>query len=145
MIVLSLGGPTTRSASGTISEYGGVCAIDTWSGNTMYEAVGGDKLDIQIHAVMPHPHLDDTFYVGGIWASGATRAPGLFALQRRYRPDTSPPVWAWAFRSITGDDLEHRKIMDIDWGTGASTSDALQHLYLTAAGGGFWDATIQAE
>jgi hypothetical protein len=121
--------------------HGGICAIDLENGNAAEQAVPGAALDVQLTSLLPHPHLDDVFYAGGQWADGTTRAPGLFSVQRRYRPDTA--TWTWSFRALPNDTLEHRTVIDVDWGVGYQrTPEELYHLYVTTAGGGFWDGTV---
>lgn len=124
---------------------GGVCALDRWDATADFvEVIHPTELDIQIQSVLPHPHVDDAFFVGGFWANGAADAPGVYLLQRRYRPTDG--TWGWGSRRLSGDDLEHGTVADLDWGTGVSPiTSAMQHLYVTTLGGGFWDLAVSRE
>ena len=128
---------------------GGACAIDFVESTVEVPATGAD-IDIEFKAVMAHPHIDDAFYVGGIADTDtgthevlSTDDAGVYGLERRYSIDDSG--WEWHATRLSGDDLEHRTVVDVDWGYGfAGMPFTMSHLYITTAGGGVWDASVDA-
>lgn len=140
--LFAYGGPDTSAGSGATD--GGVCAIDLTGTESPEQVIDGDALNIQFEAGLAHPHIDDTYYFAGYTGEGSTDAGGVFTLQRRYRPDLVDWVWAW--RRLSGHELEHRSIVDVAWGTSnLPKGNKLRSLYLATAGGGFWDLSIGSE
>ena len=135
------GGPTSGY------DVGGVCAIDLWDGNRVEQAIEGADLDFQVQAVLPHPHVDDFFFAAGIDADAidATAASaGVYIIQHRYLEDIDE--WRWSMRQLSGNDLEHRRVVDLDWGSGDTEGPSnMTHLYAATAGGGVWDLAVTRE
>ena len=134
------GGP-----DGMSSGEGGICAVNLWDSNAAEQAIDGDDLDFQVQAVLPHPHLDDIFFAAGRDADDvdATAAAGVYIFQHRYLEDLEE--WRWSLRPLSGNDLEHRIIVDLDWGSGDASTASLTHLYAATGGGGVWDLTLTKE
>lgn len=140
--LLAFGGPDTSAGNDALD--GGVCAIDLSGTESPEQVVDGDALDIQFEAGLAHPHVDDTFYVAGYTGDGSSDAGGVFTLQRRYRPDLAD--WNWAWRRLSGSELEHRRVVDLAGGTGnLAKGNKLRDLYVATAGGGFWDLLVASE
>ncbi len=52
-----------------------------------------------------------------------------------------PPGW----KRLSGDDLEHRMVLDLAWGPGqGAPTSMLRDLYVATAGGGVWDLRISS-
>ena len=139
--LMAFGGPHTTSAGG------GVCAVDLKTSYATFNAVGGATEDLQFEEVLPHPHVDDTFFAVGYWSNGVTSDPGVYLIERRWRFGTFGGSWQWRSRRLSGDDLEQRTVLDLDWGAGFDATGAglLRHLYLATAGGGPIDGTVEVE
>ena len=121
-----------------------MCAVDLTGTDSPAQVVDGEGLDIQLETGLAHPHVDDTFYVAGFTAEGASDAGGVFTLQRRYRPDTTD--WNWAWRRLSSHELENRVMLDMAWGTGdLPKGNKLRDLYVATASGGLWDLGIVSE
>lgn len=131
------GGPDTTAADG------GVCAIDLVGTAAAEEVVDGDVLDIQIETMIAHPQVDDAFYFGGFTAEGSADPGGVYGLQRRY--NSSSGTWSWGWKRLSGNDLEHRAVLDLAWGPGQGAPDGmLRDLYVATSGGGVWDLRISS-
>ena len=96
-----------------------------------------------ITALLPHPHVEGLYFFGVQTDDGCSGcdAPGLWLLQRRFRPATS--TYTWSFLRLSGDDLENPHALDVDWGMGddSSTIPYLDHIYLATKG--TWDGSIK--
>ncbi len=140
--LFAYGGPDTSAGSGSAD--GGVCAVDLTGTYATQQVVDGDAVDIQIETFLAHPHIDDMFYFGGHAATGTVDAAGVYALQRRYRPATAD--WNWAWRRLNGNDLEHKAVLDLAWGTGSGgPGTILRDLYVATSGGGAWDLRLSSQ
>lgn len=132
--LLTFGGPTIDLYTG------GICARDEWAASPRFtQAVSVDDLDIQTETLLAHPQLDDVWYAGGIAAALSTDTPGVYTVERRYDPVTRR--WTWSSHPLSGDDLEHRSVTDLEWG--AEGSGALRSLYAATAGGGVWEGRFE--
>jgi len=138
------------AAGGSTANGGGVCEIDLADGAAR-TAVPADGIRQAITAVVPHPDVEGLF-VATSYREGedATAGPsGVYLIQRRALPWSAfGPAFAW--RRVSGDDLDHARGMAASWGTGrgllyvspgdpAPTHD---HLYLATVGGGPWDLDL---
>jgi hypothetical protein len=120
-----------------------LCAVDlTDSGDMGTAVIGSGDLDIQIRSVLPHPHLDDTFYIGG-YTDGGADPGGVLTLEHAFRPATND--WTWNFRLLGLGSFEHRTVEDIAWGAGTGTDDELHEIYAATGGGGVWDLHLTGE
>lgn len=126
---------------------GGVCAIDLVT-MTGQQVVSGTVGHGAIQTLVAHPHVDDLYYFG-LWnpeeacttCSTPTSRPGVYALQRRYRPPTDD--WGWGWKRVSGGDLEMRKPIDLDFGPGTlADAPSIKHVYVTTASGAWWDGTV---
>jgi hypothetical protein len=131
---------------------GGVCAFNLTTGAapaswTRESAASATNMGLEVRTLMPHPHLDDTWYLGG-WGTfdcvNGCKEPGIYTLQRRW--SFSAAAWVWGHTRLDGDDLEQRTLSDLDWGVGYNSSDSpMSRLYATASGGGYWDGEMIVE
>jgi hypothetical protein len=132
--------------------YDAVCAIDLATGAsgtyTSYTPVmKAADLQTEVRVVTSHPHIADAFFVGSIGSPSCTLCtpPGVFELQRRWGWSASTSTWTerWGFMRIADDDLQHRTVVDLDWGPGeGDRTDPADVLYVTTAGGGWWDGAV---
>ncbi|MDP2315268.1 MAG: hypothetical protein Q8P41_20385 [Pseudomonadota bacterium] len=122
---------------------GGVCEIDLTSATSppyaVRQAVDASDLAFAIRDVFPHPHIADLYFAGGVTKSACTACstPGLYAIERRYRPMTAD--WEWAADMVSEDDLEHPQINNIAWGSAGEGDRTMTDIYLATSGGGLWD------
>jgi hypothetical protein len=123
---------------------GGVCALDLSTSPVTYEqAVRPASFGLEVYSVLPHPHIENMFFFGGIAANDCTTCSdeGLYALQHRYRPAIDDFVWA--SRLISGDDLENPRVTHLDWGHGPDPEeDPMSRIYLGTDGSGVWDTAV---
>ncbi len=135
------------ASNGSTSSGGGVCEVDLASGTTR-GVIPATALRFAIQSVTPHPHIADTYVVGGIRDTDCTScgAAGVYVAEARWRFTGSGRARAWAYGRVSGDDLEHRQVTALDWGVGrhlASSPASADHVYAATAGGGPWDLDIE--
>jgi hypothetical protein len=123
----------------------------------------------KVRTMLAHPNVDDTWFFGtlngdlydldgtydpaGSGEDGCDPSTGsstiscspnaVFLLQRRYNPGAAR--FDWHARPLVQEDLAAPRIQDLAWGAGfdgASGSLAMDHLYITTAGSGTYDATL---
>lgn len=137
----------------------GVCRADMSTNDADDFEVAFPALTItNVTDVLPHPHLDDVFWVavqGGDDDSSASG--GLYLAQRRFRPGLTPPAGTWQYGFVKQGyyDLEDRRVNTLDWGTGygryagddlgSPLDDHLSNVYLSVLGGSWWDGAVEAE
>ncbi len=123
---------------------GGACALDLSQSTPSFElAVDPAKVALELYALVPHPHVEDLFLMGGVadHTCGTCSDEGLYALQRRFRPTTG--TYRWAARLISGDDLENPRITTVDWGYGPDPdSGPAARAFVGTDGSGVWDMAI---
>ncbi len=142
----------------------GVCRADMLTNDALDFEVAFPSLTItNVTDVLPHPHLDDVFWVAVQGGDDASSAPGgLYLAQRRFRPGVvtpplGPPVGTWQYGFVKQGyyDLEDRRVNTLDWGTGygryagddlsSPLDDHLSNVYLSVLGGSWWDGAVEAE
>ena len=136
---------------GNTSQGGGVCAIDLSDGSAL-TAIAANSIRQAISAVVPHPDIEDLYAVAGYrdGETSTTGEAGVYLIQRRALPWSSGgPTYAW--RRLSGDDLDHPRGLDLGWGIGRAlwvpllpgeSPPSHDHLYLATAGGGPWDLDL---
>jgi len=117
---------------------GGICTVDLTSSYSLEQALDPADLQLRIDALLPHPHVEGQVFFGGVVDDVCTVCdePALWVLQRRYRP--ADDTWVWSHRRVSGDDLDHPQIRELDWGrVGAAASDLHLDLVYAATAGAF--------
>lgn len=144
------GGETVEPTS-TVTPTDAVCAVDLDTGSggaytSFTPVVRGAQLQMEVRTLVSQPHVEDGWFFGGVGSSAyeTTTPPGIFALQRRRAIDAVGNwTWKWGFYRVSGDDLQVRSVVDLDWGPGAGDRyDAAQVLYASTAGGSWWDGRV---
>jgi hypothetical protein len=125
-------------------------------------------VNAKVTTMLAHPHVDDTWFFGTLngelddhdstydlagygedgcdpSSTGVGCAPNaVFLLQRRYNP--GPARFDWYSRPLIPEDIAVPRIQDLAWGAGSgianSTSLAMDHLYVSTAGSGTYDAKL---
>jgi hypothetical protein len=146
-----------------------VCA--TYPGTSGTEmVVKPTSVNGKVKTMLAHPHVDDTWFFGtlngelddhdttydgtGAGEDGCDPTTGsisipctpnaVFLLQRRYNPGAGR--FDWYPRPLVQEDIAAPRIQDLAWGAGSgvssSTSLAMDHLYITTAGSGTYDALL---
>ncbi len=137
---------------GDTSLGGGVCAVSLSDGSAL-TAIPANSIRQAIMSVVPHPDIEGLYAVVGYrdGESSTTGEAGVYLIQRRALPwSGGGPLYAW--RRISGDDLDHPRGLDLGWGMGRDLdpwpefpelwSPSVDHLYLATAGGGPWDLDV---
>lgn len=128
-------------SDGDTSDGGGICAIDLTS-YVAEQAIDAADLAMYVRALYPHPHLENVYFVGGITSADCPGCsiPGLYGLERRYRPDTD--TWTWKLDMLSGDDMEHPQVNTITWGSAGGDDLTMTDLFVGTAGGGALDGLL---
>ncbi len=120
-----------------------VCAVDLLGGSAK-PLFTVDMFPVAFAAMSSHPHLADTWYLGGYNTPthDDSKPGGIWALQRRQRWDASVSSWEdqWGLTRVGDGALQHRAVADIDLGPGAGGRyDPIRAFYVATSGGGWWD------
>lgn len=130
-----------------------LCAVDLATGSAgaytgWREVVPGPWLQMPVMAMASHPHLEDTWYIGGSTNPDCPLCtpPGLFTVQRRRRWAGGAWQWAWSSYRSSDDDLPVRQITDIALGPGVyptgTPSDDARRVYVATSGGSWWEGEV---
>lgn len=149
------GGDPTPNSVGFVP-HGGICAVnvggidadpDTESAvDTNYElAVDYTELKFQVTTILPHPYLDDQYYLGVTANAPAAEAGplGVRLLQHRQQVSSSGTSWVWSVRRIAdaANGLEDPNTTDLAFGSG-DVWPAVDGLYVAAQGGGLHEVRL---
>lgn len=109
-----------------------------------WQAVRRDLMPASSASLLPHPHVQDLYFVGTVASTGCEYCDpllplGVYLLQRRTNPGDS--VGVWSFVRAVADDLGYPQITAIEWGS-ADGDEHLDQLYLATSGGGMWEAEV---